>query len=128
MITIQDRSFEFACRIVLLHQDLLRMRGAGRSLAGQLLSSGTSIGSNLEEASGGQSKADFIAKCRIALKEARESRFWLKLFARTRIITPETAAPLIQEATEIIAILTTILKKATRSRVRGREYVDSPSD
>ncbi|HSN69587.1 MAG TPA: four helix bundle protein, partial [Thermoanaerobaculia bacterium] len=67
MITIQDRSFEFACQIVLLHQELLRARGAGRSLAGQLLRSGTSIGSNLEEATGGQSKADFIAKCRIAL-------------------------------------------------------------
>ena len=89
MQNIQDRAFEFACRIVKLHRTLTRKGGTARRLAAQLLDAGTSVGSNLEEAEAGQSKADFISKCRIALKEARESRYWLRLFAATELVSPK---------------------------------------
>jgi four helix bundle protein len=111
---IQDRAFEFACRIVRLHQTLMRKGVTARRLAGQLLDSGTSVGSNLEEAEAGQSKADFISKSRIALKEARESLYWLRLFAATEIVRPSRVGALIQEAREIVAILTTIVRNASR--------------
>ncbi len=82
----------------------------------QLLDSGTGIGSNLEEARAGQSRADFIAKARIALKEARESHYWLRLIERSGSVSPKRIHPLVQEANEIIAILTAIIKKASPPR------------
>ena len=114
---IYDRTFEFACRIVRLHRTLVRDRSA-RQLSSQLLRAGTSIGANLEEAEAGQSKADFISKCRIALKEARETRYWLRLFAATATVKPTRLTPLTNEAGEIIAILPTIVRSASRSPAR----------
>ena len=114
---IQDRAFEFACRIVRLHRVLCRDRTA-RRLADQLLDSGTSIGANLEEADAAQSKADFIYKCRISLKEARETLYWLRLIPATGIVAPKRMAPMLTEANEIVAIVTSIVKKATQSAHR----------
>ena len=110
---IQDRAFEFACRIVRLHRILLRKEPTARRLANQLLNAGTSIGANLEEAEAGQSKADFISKCRIALKEARETLYWLRLFSDTEVMTADEMASLIDEARQIVAILTTIVRNAS---------------
>jgi four helix bundle protein len=83
MRDIHERVFEFACRIVRLHRALTRRRGSDRVAANQLLRSGTGIGANLEEAQAAQSKADFVAKARISLKEARESHYWLRLLEAT---------------------------------------------
>jgi four helix bundle protein len=116
---IQERAFEFACRMVKLAQFLYGAGGVGRTLANQLLRSGTSIGANLEEAHAGQSKPDFIAKCSIALKEARETYYWLRLLAACDLAPPERLAPLITEANELVAILSTIVKKAQSSPSRG---------
>ena len=112
---IQDRSFEFACRIVRLVEFLNRRAFVARTIARQLLRSGTSVGANLEEASAAQSKADFISKCSIAAKEARETRYWLRLLTASRSVNANRLTPLIQEAEEIVAILTTILKNAAKS-------------
>lgn len=111
---IQQRTFSFACRIVALYQHLAKNRRAGEILGRQVLKSGTAIGANLEEATAGQSKADFISKCNIALKEARETLYWLRLFIATRIVTEKKLGKLAQEANEITAILTTIVQKARR--------------
>ena len=73
-VDITNRSFEFAVRVVRLCQFLNEQQGVSRTLANQLLRSGTSIGANIEEGQAGQSKADFIAKMSIARKEARETR------------------------------------------------------
>ena len=73
-----------------------------------------SVGSNLEEAEAGQSKADFISKCRISLKEARESLYWLRLIRKNELIKPVLVEPLIKEANEIVAVLTTIVKNASQ--------------
>jgi len=71
---IEERTFAFALSISLCQQ-LERKPGAGRLLARQLLRSGTSVGANVEEAQAGQSRADFISKYSIALKEIREAHY-----------------------------------------------------
>ena len=119
MQNIQERSFEFAVRIVRLHDYLMTKRGAARTIAHQLLNSGTSVGANLEEAGAAQSKADFVSKCSIASKEARETRYWLRLVTACRSVKKERTADLVQEAGEIVAILTSIVKKAGSSANRS---------
>jgi len=108
---ICERSFAFAGRIVRLCQTLDETRGVSRTLANQLLRSGTSIGANVEEAQAGQSRADFAAKYSIACKEARETHYWLRLLVETRIVPEERLADLRDESDQLIAILTTIIKK-----------------
>jgi four helix bundle protein len=115
MRDIHERAFAFACRIVRLHRALTRGRGTDRVAANQLLRAGTSVGANLEEAKAAQSRADFIAKTRVSLKEARESNYWLRLIEATTTIDPDRIHPLVQESHEIVAILTTIVKKASSS-------------
>ncbi len=111
---IQDRTFDFACRIVKLYQYLADKKRAHEIIGRQLLRSGTSIGANLEEASAGQSKADFIAKCSISLKEARETNYWLRLLIKTELIPEQKLEELQNESSEIIAILTTIIKNSRK--------------
>ena len=85
----------------------------------QLLDSGSSIGANLEEAEGGQSKPDFRSKVAISRKEAYESRFWLRLLVHADKQLIPSASPLLQESTELIAILTTIKKNSESNDNRG---------
>ena len=117
---IQERAFEFACRIVRLTEHLAQKSFAARRIARQLFDCGTSVGANLEEASGAQSKADFLSKCSIAAKEARETRYWLRLLTVSRGISAKRLDPLIVEAGEIVAILTTIVKNGSTSSNRAR--------
>jgi four helix bundle protein len=111
---IQQRTFSFACRIVELYRHLAKNKSGGEILGRQVLRSGTAIGANLEEATAGRSRADFISKSNIALKEARETLYWLRLFIATQIVTEKNLGKLAQEANEITAILTTIVKKTRR--------------
>lgn len=108
---IPERTFEFAKRIVLLCQTLDKTPGVSRTLSNQILRSGTSVGANVEEGQASQSQADFVSKYSIACKEARETLYWLRLFAATDIVKPTKIDPLSKEANELIAILTSIIKK-----------------
>ena len=107
---IQERTFEFAIRIVKLCQYLDEKPGVKRTLSNQLLRSGTSVGANIEEAQAGQSRADFLSKMSIASKEARETLYWLKLIEKTELISDDRLQNLKQEADEIVRILTSIVK------------------
>jgi four helix bundle protein len=109
---IRERTFDFACRIVKLHQYLYKKGGTERVIGAQILRSGTSIGANLEEANAGQTKRDFIAKCSISLKEARETHFWLRLLLTTNLVSVARLSPLLMENNEIISILTVLVKNA----------------
>jgi len=80
---IRERAFQFAVRIVKLCKYLETSSDVSRNVISQLLSAGTSVGANLEEAKAGQSTADFIHKNAIALKDARESNYWLRLILAT---------------------------------------------
>ena len=105
------RTFEFARRIVVLCQYLDSRPGVSRTLARQLLRSGTSVGANVEEGQASQSKADFISKYSIACKEARETNYWLRLLVVSDLVEASRVDPLTRESNEIIAILTSIIKK-----------------
>ncbi|RUR77811.1 four helix bundle protein [Chlorogloeopsis fritschii PCC 9212] len=106
---ICDRTFTFSIRIVKLCQFLDDKPGVARTLAQQLLRSGTSIGANVEEAQAAQSKADFIGKMMIALKESRETRYWLRLLVASEIVPQEKISQLQTEAEELTRILGAIV-------------------
>ena len=113
---IKERTFAFAARVVRLCRDLEGIPGAPRTLANQLLRSGTSIGANVEEAHGSHSKPDFIAKMSIATKEARETNYRLRLLAATELVPPSDLAELTDESSQLIAILTTIVKRSRENQ------------
>lgn len=107
---IIDKTFNFSKEIIKLYLDLKNDKIY--ELASQLFRSGTSIGANVEEAQAAQSKKDFISKLSISAKEARETRYWLKLLNDTEI-TQINVEPLLKEVNEIINILTKIIKTAS---------------
>ena len=109
---ICELTFHFGVRVVRLCQALDGKPGVSRTLASQFLRSGTSVGANVEEAQAGQSKADFTSKLAIACKEARETHYWLRLLAAADIVPSDRLQALQDEANQIIAILTTIVKKS----------------
>ena len=108
---LPDRTFAFAERIVRLCLALEGENTVAATLVKQLLRSGTSIGANVEEAQASESKRDFVHKYWIAAKEDRETHYWLRLLAKTEVISPSRLEPLTAEANELIAILTSICKK-----------------
>ena len=107
---VKDKAERFAIRIVKCSR-YIRDRLHERSLADQLLRSGTSIGANLSEAEFAQSKADFITKLSISLKEAAETKFWLKLLHETDLLEDKIFYSLSTDVKEIISLLVTILRK-----------------
>ncbi|MBW4057016.1 MAG: four helix bundle protein [Proteobacteria bacterium] len=118
---LPERTFEFARRVVTLCRTLDQTPGVCRTLANQLLRSGTSIGANVEEGQGSQSRADFIAKYSIACKEARETHYWLRLLAASEIVQKSQLDDLIDEVNQIVAILTSIIKKCRTNNIEKRK-------
>ncbi|MBS1680122.1 MAG: four helix bundle protein [Bacteroidetes bacterium] len=104
---IQDKSFAFAVKVI--NTSKLLQSKHEYILSKQFLKSGTSIGANIEEAIGAQSKADFISKLSIAYKEARETLYWVKLLSATEFLSMEITEDLISDAEEICRIIGKIL-------------------
>ncbi len=104
---IQKKSFSFALEIIKLYRELVEQREY--VLSKQLLRSGTSIGANVEEASAGQSRKDFLAKMSIASKEARETKYWLRLLQESELVKVDVTSTL-SHADELIRMLTSIVK------------------
>ena len=104
---IQEKSFNFSLGIIALYKKLQAEKEF--VLSKQLLRSATSIGANVEESAAGISKKDFVAKLIIALKEARESNYWLKLLKESDLTTIDVKIEL-EKSEEIIRILTSIIK------------------
>lgn len=109
---IQNKSFEFALLIIELYKQLIRQNEY--VLSKQLLRCGTSIGANVEEASAGQSKKDFIAKMSIASKETRETHYWLRLIRESKI-SDVICDECLKKCEEIINILTAIVKTSQQT-------------
>ena len=105
---IQSKSYAFALHIIRLYKILCNQKEF--VLSKQLLRSGTSIGANVEEAIGAQTKKDFTAKMSIASKEARETNYWLRLLRDSGIAADEDLDNLIGESVELIKILSSIVK------------------
>ncbi len=109
---IQDKSFQFALSIIDLYKVLISKNEY--VLSKQLLKSATSIGANIEEALAGQSRKDFLSKMSIASKEARETRYWLRLLQKSQIMKYDYAIYL-NEIEEIIKMLTSIVKTTSKN-------------
>ena len=109
---VKEKSFRFSLRIINLYKNLLVEKEY--IISKQLLRSGTSIGANIEEALAGQSKRDFTAKMSISSKEARETKYWLRLLKESDL-TEIDVDPLLQDIEELIRMLTAIVKTAQRS-------------
>lgn len=108
---IEQKSFGFAIRIVKLYKYLCDTKKEF-VLSKQLLRSGTSFGANVAEAQQAQSKADFISKISIALKETTETKYWLKLLNATEYLNNNEVKTILADCVEIEKILTTILKSS----------------
>ena len=101
---LEERLINFAVRIIKLAASLPRTP-AGKHVAGQILRSGTSPAPNYGEARGAESRADFIHKLKVVLKELNETRIWLRIIERSDMLRKELIADIIQENTELCRIL-----------------------
>ncbi len=106
---IQDKSFHFAVRIVNLCR-YLQTEQKEYILTKQLLRSGTSIGANVSESQQAQSRPDFINKMNIALKEAYETNYWLRLLHETQLVTDVQFQSIFADCSELERLLISIVK------------------
>ncbi len=110
---IRTKSFDFALKIIRLSNKLRQRREY--VISDQLVRAGTSIGSNVEEAQAGQSRRDFLSWMAIASKEARETKYWLRLIDKSRLAGVGVQEEL-DDSEELIRILTAIVKSASRAK------------
>ena len=110
-----DKSIAFASHIIKLHQYLIRTKKE-TIISKQIVRSGTSIGANINEANYGQSKADFVSKMHIALKETAETEYWLKLLIMSEYITEDMGKSLLEDCIEIKRILVASINTAKENK------------
>lgn len=110
-----DKSIEFAARIVKLNQFLTQSKKE-TVISKQIVRSGTSIGANINEANYGQSKADFISKLHIALKETAETEYWIRLLYMSEYIDEKLSTSLLNDCLEIKRILIASINTAKTNK------------
>lgn len=110
---IVERTFRFAVRVVKMVRAIPPSAGSS-VIVRQVVRCGTSVGANVEEAQGSQSKKDFTRRMNIARAEAREAHYWLRLLADTETVDPKRLDGLIEEANELVSILTAIVKNSRK--------------
>ena len=108
---VQEKSFQFAVRVVKMCKSL-REEQKEYIMTKQLLRSGTSIGANIAEAQQAQSKSDFVHKMSIALKEAAETNYWIRLLHATDYLNDKAMESMILDCSELEKMLTVIIKSA----------------
>jgi len=113
---LREKSYAYALDIVKFYK-ILTIEKKEYVLSKQLLKSGTSIGANVAEGLSAPTKKDFAHTLSIALKEARECHYWLSLLRDGLYTTPEEITPLLQATTELIALLTAIIKTSRQTLV-----------
>lgn len=109
-----ERFFNFAIEIIKM-ATLLPKTPAGFAIASQVIRSGTSIGANCEEAQDAISRKEFLKTLNISLKEAKETRYWLRIIKETELLQREKLDDILKENNEIIAIFTASVKKLKKS-------------
>jgi four helix bundle protein len=110
---VKDKSYAFALRTIKLYKHLSEVKKE-YILSKQILKSGTSIGANIEEADAAISRADFSSKISIAYKEARETRYWLRLLLDSSYLDKNSFDSIFVDADELCKLLFTILKSSGR--------------
>ena len=118
---IKTRTFQFACEAVRAYPKD-RMDPGTQRMWLQFLSAATSGGAHLEEAEAAASRIHFVTLARGSLRELRESNYWIRRIAATQLKGWEKSAPLITESSELIAILTTIVKRASEKLKRDHKH------
>ena len=114
---IGERTLDYGVRAVRLFRALQESGDrAGWEVGKQFLRSATSVGANVAEARSGESRKDFVHKLQVAIKEARESLYWLRLMERTAMLPTDRLTPLLAETDEIISVLVAIVRSSTRRR------------
>ena len=112
---LEERLIDFAVRIIRIAESLPKTR-VGNHIAGQLVRCGTSPAPNYGEAQSAESRADFIHKMKISLKELRETKVWLLMIERARLIKPTSKLqPLIEENDELISIFVSSIQTAKKN-------------
>lgn len=114
---VLDKSFAFAVRIVKVYKFLCENKNEF-VLSKQLLRAGTSVGANVEEAVGGQSEKDFYAKLCIAYKEARETKYWIRLLYETDYLSNKQNESLQYDCEELLKIIGSI-QKTLKTKTRN---------
>ncbi len=115
---LEDRLIRFGVRIIRLAEQLPKTR-VGNHIAGQIIRSGTSPAPNYGEAQSAESRADFVHKMQVCLKELRETRVWLLMMAKANLVkSPSEVDPLVDENNQLISIFVTSVKTA---RQKNRE-------
>lgn len=114
-----ERTKQFALRIFKL-VGALPQTIQGRAVASQLIRSGTSVAANYRAACRARSKPEFVAKLGVVEEEADETAFWLELIIETGLLNPRKLAPLLAEAGEIVAMMASSKKTATKSQIANR--------
>ena len=116
---LAERLLDFSVRIIRLCSALPK-DSVGVHIGNQLLKCGTSPGANYEEARGAESKADFIHKLGIVLKELKESRYWLKVIYSALLLKPDKIMPIHDECEELVAIIAKSIFTARKSNQSGK--------
>jgi four helix bundle protein len=116
---VEKKSFEFAIRIVNLYKFLIGNKKE-YVLSKQLIRSGTSLGANIAEALQAQSRADFIAKMNISLKEAAETKYWLRLLAATEYLTDSEINSILNECIELEKMLYNIVRSSKNNIIQEK--------
>jgi four helix bundle protein len=101
----RERAFRFSLSILRLYRTILVTTDVPRHIAGQMLRAGTSIGGNLEEAKSASSRRDLTAKNAIALREARECHYWLRLIQADQPTLDSAVSPVLAECHELVSLL-----------------------
>jgi four helix bundle protein len=109
---LKVRTKEYALRIIRMYAELPRNDVVAQVLGRQVLRSGTSVGANYREASRGRSKAEFISKIGDSLKEIEETEYWCELLVESGCVPAVKMAGLLDETRQLLAIFTTIARKA----------------
>ena len=112
---LEDRLIDFAVRVITVAGSLPANK-VGNHISGQLIRSGTSPAPNYGEAQSAESRADFIHKMKVALKELRETRVWLLMIKKAKLIEPSKLESLLDESNQLISIFVTSLKTAMAKR------------
>lgn len=111
-VNLPERTKQFARRVIRMYCALPKSNTVAQVLGKQVLRSGTSVGANYREAFRARSKAEFISKIGDVLKEADETLYWLELLLEEKLLPAARLKPLVDEADEMVAIFTSISKRA----------------
>ena len=117
---IADKTYRFSIRVVKMHLHICETQQNLSPISRQLLRAGISVGANVEEAIGGHTEKDFSAKMSIAYKEARETKYWIRLLRDSGIIDKTLAVSFLSDIEEIVKIIGSIIRT-----VKNKQKINS---